>query len=196
MTFIANTDSSNNITSLTIYIVDEPAKQVNKEEMTVYAAYQLYETEKEAQKALKKLSGKTGYELIDVFASLKHTEKVTEYTEEGYLPGYVITENVTIGLDLAKADISDENLKNWLFDANRKASDVEIVAAKDGKGFYLVTFVSTEQTWTRNARTGWTEQQFADHMKTLVANYEINEAAMEKIEGIITTTTASTTTGK
>ena len=196
LTFIATTDSSNNVTSLTIYIVDEPAKQVNDEEKTVYAAYQLYETEKEALKALKKVSGKTGYELIDLFASLKQTEQVKEYTEEGYLPGYVITTSPTIGLDLTKADISDENLKNWFFDEARQAGNVEIVERKDGKGYYLAVFLSSEQAWTRSARTGWTEKQFADHMDTLMADYVINEEVMNKIEGVITTTTASTTTGK
>ena len=192
LTFIATTDSKNNVTGLTIYIVDEPAKQVNDEDPTVYGAYQLYETEKEAKKALKKLNGKTGFELLDVFTSLKLTEEIGDDDDQGYAPGYVITTSPTVGIDLTKSDISDENLKNWMFSADRKPYNVEIIEAKDGKGYYLAVFASTEKAWSRSARTGWTETTFADHMKTLVVGYEINEEAMEKIEGVITTTTSTT----
>ncbi len=194
LTFIANVDSKNNVTSLNIYIVDEPAVQKNDEEMTVYAAFQLYETEKEAQKALNKLKGLTSFELLDMFTSFKQREEMDETNEEGYFPGYVITTSPSISVDFTKADISDENLKNWLFDATRKADDVAIVQTKDGKGYYLVAFSSTEQAWLRNARTGWINESFKNHIEELVKDYEINEAAMEKIEGVITTTTASTTT--
>ncbi len=190
LTFIANVDSKNNVTSLTIYLVDEPAKQVNDEEMTIYAAYQLYETEKEAQKALKKLNGLTGFELLDMFTSFKHRKEMGDNNEEGYAPGYVIITSPTITVDMTKSDVSDENLKNWLFDANRQANDAEIIQTKDGKGYYLAIFSSTEQAWLRSARSGWINEAFAEHMKTLVADYEINEEAMEKIEGVITTTTS------
>ena len=194
LTFIATTDSSNNVTSLNIYLVDEAANQKNDEEMTVYAAYQLFETEKEAIKALKKLNGLTSFELLDAFTALRHREEMGDDNEEGYVPGYVITTTPTVGVDLIKSDITDENLKNWLFDETRKENDVEIIASKDGKGFYLAVFSSTEQAWLRSARTGWVNEQFTEHMKGLIANYKINEEVMDKIEGVITTTTASTTT--
>ena len=198
LTFIANVDSKGNVTTLTVYIVDEPAKQVNDEESTIYAGYQLFETKKEAEKALKKLNGKTGFALIDLFSSLKITEEMGKNNEEGYYPGYVVTTSPTIGLDLTKSDISDENLKNWFFDANRKAGDTQIVEAKDGKGYYLATFVNGEQAWSRSARSGWTNEQFESHMKDVIANggYEFNEDAMSKIEGVLTTTTAPVTTTK
>ena len=191
LTFIANVDSSNNVTSLTIYLVDEVAKQVNDEEMTVYAAYQLFETEKEAVKALKKLNGLTGYELLDMFTSFKLREEMGEDNEEGYAPGYVITSSPSISVDMTKADVSDENLKNWLFDANRKGDDYEIIAAADGKGYYLAVFSSTEQAWLRNARSGWVNESLEAELKKLVADYSINEEVMEKIDGVITTTTGS-----
>lgn len=190
LTFIANVDSKNNVTSVNIYIVDEPAKQVNDEEKTVYAAFQLYETEKEAQKALKKLNGLEDFELLDMFTSFKQREEMGDNNSEGYAPGYVIITSPTISVDLTKSDVSDENLKNWLFDDNRQANDFDIVQTKDGKGYYLVVFSSTEQAWLRSARTGWVNEAFTEHMKTLVADYEINEEAMDKIDGVITTTTA------
>lgn len=195
LTFIANVDSKNNVTSLTVYIVDTPAAQVNDTENTVYAAYQLFETQKDAQKALKKLGGKTGFALLDLFSSLKISETMDKNNEEGYYPGYVVNTSPTIGLDFVKADIPEENLKNWLFDESRQNFDVEIVETKDGKGYYLVLFVSAEQAWTRSARTGWTNEKFTEHMKDVVANgnYELNEDAMSKIEGIQTTTPATTT---
>ncbi len=198
MTFIATVDSKNNVTGLTIYIVDEPAKQVNDEEDTVYAVYQLFETEKEAKKALKKLGGKTGFALLDLFSSLKITETMKEGNAEGYYPGYVLSTNPTVGLDFTESDIPDENLKAWLFDDARQAFDVEIVQTKDGKGYYLVLYASGEEAWTRSARTGWTEEKFAEHMKSVIANgnYEFNEDAMSKIEGVLTTTTAPATTTK
>ncbi len=196
LTFIATTDSKNNVTGLTIYIVDEPAKQVNDEEKTVYAAYQLYETEKEAQKALKKLNGLEGFELLDMFTSFKLREEMEEDNENGYYPGYVVTTSPTIGVDMVKSDVSDTNLKNWLFDANRKANDFEIVQAANDKGYYLVVFSSTEQAWLRSARSGWVDEAYENHIKELVKDYTINKAAMEKVEGVITTATTTTAATK
>ena len=195
LTFIANLDSKNNVTSLTVYIVDVPAAQVNNTEPSVYAAYQLFETQKDAQKALKKLGGKTGFALLDLFSSLKISETMGKNNEEGYYPGYVINTAPTVALDFTKSDIQDENLKNWLFDESRENFSMEIIEAKDGKGYYLALFVSGEQAWTRSARTGWTTEKFTEHMKEVVANgnYELNEDAMSKIEGIQTTTPATTT---
>ena len=192
LTFIANVDSNNNVTSLTIYLVDEVAKQVNDEELTVYAAYQLFETEKEAVKALKKLNGLTGYKLLDMFTSFKLREEMGDNNEEGYAPGYVITSSPSISVDMTKADITEENLKNWLFDANRKADQYEIIAAADGKGYYLAVFSSSEQAWLRKARSGWVNESLENELKKLVADYSINEEVMEKIDGVISTTTAPT----
>ena len=198
LTFIAAVDSKNNVTSLSVYIVDEPVKQVNDETDTIYAGYQLFETEKDAQKALKKLGGKTGFALLDLFSSLKITEEMGKNNEEGYYPGYIVTTSPTIGLDLTKTDITDDNLEAWLFSAERKDGDVEIIANKDGTGYYLALFSSGEQAWLRNARTGWTEEKFSAHMEDVIAKggYEFNEDAMSKIEGVITTTTAPATTTK
>ena len=112
--------------------------------------------------------------------------------EEGYAPGYVITSSPSISVDMTKADITDENLKNWLFDANRKADQYEIIAAADGKGYYLAVFSSSEQAWLRNARSGWVNESLENELKKLVADYSINEEVMEKIDGVITTTTAPT----
>ncbi len=191
LTFIANVDSKNVVTSLTMYLIDEPATQKNNEDMTVYASYQLYETEKEAQKALKKLNGLTGSELLDAFSALKHRE-------EDKLSGFVSTISPMTGVDLTKADVTDDNLEKWLFDENRAANNVEIIAAttKDGKsaGYYLAVFFSTEQAWLRDARTGWVNEALTDQIDELVKDYKFNEEAMEKIEDAPTTTTASTTT--
>ena len=191
LTFIASVDSNNNVTSLTLYLVDEVAKQVNDEELTIYAAYQLYETEKEAVKALKKLNGLTGYELLDMFTSFKIRTEMGDDNDEGYAPGYVITSSPSISVDMTKADVTDENLKNWLFDANRKANQYEVIAAADGKGYYLAVFSSSEQAWLRNARSGWVNETFEAELKKLVADYSINEEVMKKIDGVITTTTGS-----
>ena len=112
--------------------------------------------------------------------------------EEGYAPGYVVTTSPTISVDMVKSDITDENLKNWLFDANRQADNVEIIKAADGKGYYLAVFSSSEQAWTRNARSGWVNEAFEAHIQTLVGDYKINDEAMAKVEGVITTTPAAT----
>lgn len=192
LTFIATTDSKNAITGLTIYIAhaeDDKAvvQQVYDEEKTVYAAYQLFKTEAEAQKALKKLNGKTGFELLDVFTSLKQTEEFGQNNTEGYAPGYVITTSPTIGVDLTKSDVTDANLADWLFTSNPAAYSTNIIAAKDGSGYYLAVFASSEAAWKRNARTGWVDEAFTEHMKTLVVNYSINEKAMAKVDGVVTT---------
>ena len=193
LTFIATTDSKGNITSLTIYMVDTPAVQENDTTKSVYGAYQLFETKKEAQKALDKLKGKTGFELLDIFTSFKHTEKVEEYVDGGHLPGYVSTTSPTIGVDLKDSSVSDKNLKKWLFETNHDNYDVEIIEAADGKGYYLAVFASSEETWSRSARSGWVDEAFTEHMKTLVEGYEINEKVMEKIDDVVTTTAETTT---
>ena len=195
-TFIATTDSKNAITGLTIYIAhaeDDKAvvQQVYDEEKTVYAAYQLFKTEAEAQKALKKLNGKTGFELLDVFTSLKQIEEIGENNTEGYAPGYVITTTPTIGVDLTKSDVTDANLANWLFNSNPAAYSTNIIAAKDGSGYYLAVFASSEAAWKRTARTGWVDEAFTEHMKTLVGNYSINEKAMAKVDGVVTSVTGA-----
>jgi hypothetical protein len=172
-------------------MVDKAAEQDNDTTKTVYGAYQQFETEKEAQKALNKLNGKTGFELLDLFTSFKHVEEVKEYVSGGHYPGYVEITSPTIGVDLNDSGVSDKNLKEWLF-GNRNAYDTAVIAAEDGKSYYLVVFASSEEAWTRSARSGWVDESFTEHMKTLVEGYTINESAMEKIDGVITTTTAAT----
>ena len=196
MTFIATTDSKNAITGLTIYIAhaedEKPVvQQVYNEEKAIYAAYQLFKTEAEAQKALKKLNGKTGFELLDIFTSLKQTEEIGENNTDGYAAGYVITTSPTIGVDLTKSDVTDANLKAWLFDSNPAPFSTNIIAAKDGSGYYVAVFASAEAAWKRTARTGWVNEAFTEHMKTLVAGYAINEKAMAKVDGVITTATGA-----
>lgn len=196
LTFIATTDSKNAITGLTIYIAhaedEKPVvQQVYNEEKAIYAAYQLFKTEAEAQKALKKLNGKTGFELLDIFTSLKQTEEIGENNTDGYAAGYVITTSPTIGVDLTKSDVTDANLKAWLFDSNPAPFSTNIIAAKDGSGYYVAVFASAEAAWKRTARTGWVNEAFTEHMKTLVAGYAINEKAMAKVDGVITTATGA-----
>ena len=191
LTFIATTDSKGNVTSLTIYMVDTPAVQENDTTKTVYGAYQSFETKKEAEKALKKLEGKSGFELLDLFTSLKHTEKVEEYVDGGHYPGYVEITSPTIGIDLQESSVSDKNLKEWLF-GDRTPYDVEIIESADGKSYYLALFASKDEAWTRSAKNGWVDEAFTEHMKTLVEDYELNEDAMAKIDGVVTETTAAT----
>lgn len=192
LTFIATTNTKNEVTGLTIYMVEKAAAQDNDTAKTVYGAYQQFETEKEAQKALNKINGKTGFDLLDLFTSFKHTKEVKEYVSGGHYPGYVEITSPTIGVDLTESSISDANLKKWFFEDARNNYDVAIIKSKDEKSYYLAVFASSEEAWTRSARSGWVDEAFTEHMKTLVADYEINESAMEKIDGVITTTTAAT----
>ena len=201
-TFIATADSQNKITGFTLYLVDEPVKQIkNGEDQTVYGGYMLFETEKEAQKALKKLNGKTGFELLDVFGSFKSTHEVTdeEYLKEtGNFPGYVTITTPTIDVDMKKTDVSDSGLKEWFFASDRNAYEVTIIKetvsetdAKNGKvaGYYLAAvFASSDIAWKRTAKSGLASELFTEHMKNVIAegNYEINEKAMAKIDGVVT----------
>ena len=122
---------------------------------------------------------------------MKQTEEIGENNTDGYAPGYVVTTTPTIGVDLTKSDITDANLKAWLFDSNPAPFSTNIIAAKDGSGYYLAVFASSEIAWTRNARTGWVDEAFTEHMKTLVVNYSINEKAMAKVDGVVTTATGA-----
>lgn len=189
ITFIVTTDSknANSITGITLYLVDEEVKQTFDEEKTIYAAYQLFETEAEAQKALKKLNGKTGFALLDLFTSLKHTNEVEEYTSGGHLPGYIETTSPTIGIDLTESSISDKNLKEWLFAADRQAYDIKVIKAEDESGYYLALFASTELSWKRTAKNGWVDEAFTNHLKDLISEggYEIREKALAKIKDAV-----------
>lgn len=186
-TFIATTDSSNNITGATIYLVDEPMTQVKKEDVVVYGAYLEFGSEKAANKAYKQIKDKVGFELLDKFTSLKATE------ENG--TGDPIVTSATIDFALTKDSVTDENLENWLFSADRKAGDIAVVEGKDG-GFYLVTFVSSEQTWLRTARTSWVDAEVKAHLQDLVkeGGYEMNQDSLNKIEEVTTAATTPATT--
>ena len=190
ITFIATTDSKNtsSITGITLYLVDEEVKQAYDEEKTVYAAYQLFETEEEAQKALKKLNGKTGFALLDIFTSLKHTNEVEEYTSGGHLPGYVETTSPTIGIDLTEGSVSDKNLKEWLFADDRQAYDIKVIKAEDDSGYYLALFASSELSWKRDAKSGWVNEAFTSHLEDLISEggYEIREKSLAKIKDLVT----------
>lgn len=196
-TFIATTDSKNasSITGITLYIAHaeedkDVVEQVYDEEKTVYAAYQLFETEEEAQKALKKLNGKTGFALLDIFTSLKHTNEVEEYTSGGHLPGYVETTSPTIGIDLTEGSVSDKNLKEWLFADDRQAYDIKVIKAEDDSGYYLALFASSELSWKRDAKSGWVNEAFTSHLEDLISEggYEIREKSLAKIKDLVTET--------
>lgn len=190
LTFIATTDSKYNVTSLTIYIVDKPAEQVKTEEAVVYGGYLSFATEKEANKAYKKLKEETGFSLLDKFTSLQATTTDAD--------GHESVTGSTVDQAFKKSAISEENVKNWLFDANRKANDIAVVQAKDGKSYYLVIFISTEATWLRTARTSWIDAEITEHLDALVKDggYTLNEDSMAKIEDLVTTTAPTTTTTK
>ncbi len=190
ITFVPATDSSGNATgTYNIYLVDESMKQVKKEDAVYYGGYLLFETEKEANKALKQLQDKTGFALSDAFMALTATTKDDNGKES--------VVSATVSTNLTAASITDENLKNWLTSTDRKANDKAVVAAKDG-GYYFAFFFSTEQTWTRTARDSWVESEVSDHIAQLVKDggYEMNKTNLEKITNApteATTTTAAAT---
>jgi len=186
ISFFAATDSSGKATgSYNIYLIDEPMKQVKKEDAVIYGGYLLFESEKEANKALKGLGDKTGFPLVDHFVALSATT-TNDKGEQSQTAA-------TVSSSIKKETISDENLKNWLFSADRKANDKTVLQAKE-KGYYVAFFMSSEQTWLRTARDGWISAEVASHIDQLVKDggYKLHEENMEKVEGLITT--AETTT--
>ena len=178
LTFIATTDSNNKVTGLTVYIVKEVAKQVKTEDTVVYGGYLSFSTEKEANKAYKQLKNKTGFDLLDKFVSLTSTSK-DEKGEE-------TTETPTIDFALTKSSVSETAVKDWLF-GDRQKNDLAVVAGSDGK-YYLVVYVSSEQTWLRTARTDWIDAEITAHLEKLVKDggYAFNADVMAKIEDVAT----------
>ena len=126
LTFVVTTKTESGetvISDITIYMVDTPAVQENDTDKTVFGAYQLYETEKEANKALKELKDKTGIDLYDSFSDLVYREKLGYDTE---VPGYVYIQKPYLNATINEDTLSNEKLKEWFFDGNRKNNDVGI----------------------------------------------------------------------
>ncbi len=184
LTFIAATDSKNNVTTLTIYLVKEVAKQVTDETEAVYGGYLSFATKKDAEKAYKQLQKcKTDFAVLDKFISLESTSKDAN--------GEEVVNRATLDFALKKDSSSIEaNVKNWLF-GERDSFDFEVVESADGKSYYLVVFVSKEGTSLRTARTDWIDEKLLTHLDNLVKDggYTFNEEALNKIEDVTTTTT-------
>ncbi len=178
LTFIATTDSNNKVTGLTVYIVKEVAKQVKTETPVVYGGYLAFSTEKEANKAYKQLKDKTNFELLDKFVSIKSTSKDADGEETVATP--------TIDFALTESSVSETAVKNWLF-GDRQKNDLAVVAGTDGK-YYLVVYMSKEQTWLRTARTDWIDAEITSHLDNLVKDgrYAFNADVMAKIEDVAT----------
>lgn len=174
------------VTGYKVYIVVEPMKLLQTEDATVYGGYLKYESEAAANEAFNSLKDKKGFDLWHAFQALSVT------TGEGEKQ---TTTNATLETDIVEADLTDENLKKWMFDKERKADDLKVVASKDGKAFYLSYFKSTEQKWTRNTRDEWVTAELTEILDKLVSDggYKLDQGILDKI-GEPTPTTAPETT--
>lgn len=99
----------------------------------------------------------------DNFAALADKDKYGDGLYEGGL-----RENAD------KGSISDE-VDEWLYDAQRKAGDCEIIAVGD-KGYYIVYYVGDgDVKWQLNADTSLTNDKYSDEYEALADKYSVSE---------------------
>ena len=113
-----------------------------------------------AAEALATLSGKSGYDLSDALSALSSSAKVST--------------------EITKDSITDENLKNWLFDDARTENNTAVVNATDGKSAYVAIFFEKSETWVNSAKTNYVEDQMTSWIDGLASKYTPNEKVLDK----------------
>ncbi|MBQ9804925.1 MAG: hypothetical protein IJW49_00225 [Clostridia bacterium] len=163
-----------------VCIVIDEVKQDKNTDPQVYGGYLLFETKGEADKALKNLGKKTGFELWHAFSALSVT------TGEG---DDETTTAATVSSTMTKDSITDTALENWLF-GERTGNDVAVIKGTDG--YYLAYFFTSDETWIRTAKDDWVAEKLTENLAELVKGYEINQKNLDKIgEPKLTTDTTT-----
>ncbi|MBQ8416106.1 MAG: hypothetical protein IJX13_04300, partial [Clostridia bacterium] len=154
-------------------IVVTPMELSKDETDTVYGGYLLFDSKEEADAAKATLNGLKGFDLWNTFAALTSVTKGKDDKET--------TNNAKVENALTKEDITNADLEGWLFHADRKEGDVEVVKCADG--YYLAYFFSAEKQYLRDAKNEWVSDELSDIVDKLVADggYVVNADALNAI---------------
>ncbi len=161
-----------------VCVVSSPMKS-NKEdkmELTVYGGYLLFKTESEANAALNQLQGLYGFKLWNEFSTL--TAVTTTGTGENQKE---TTKAATVDTALTSSELSDKELREWLFHADRKMDDRAVI--KTSSGYYVAYFNSKSETWLRTAKDSWVASTMTDILTKEVEDggYKLDQEQLNKI---------------
>lgn len=105
---------------------------------------------------------------------------------------YTLSPNTKVQSAFSEGAISDEALKNWLFDTeNRQAND--IYCANGEKTSYIGIYLGSSASWEAAAKEDWVTAQVDNWIAGLTAGYTVNEKALDRIGTTTAVTTAATT---
>ena len=129
----------------------------------------------DAKAALETLKDKTDLDLLNALSALDSSAKVSTT------------------IKLSDASAADEKLSEWLFNKDRKANEMSVITAKDGKSAFVAVFIEKQEAWASAAKTNYVTEQLQEWVDGLAEKYTPNEKALNKLGE--PTTTVETTTG-
>ena len=184
------------------YFVTQKTDDVTKEKYDVYTAYMVtgtpmyivhedvvnggfatFKKEEDAKKALESLNGLTGIVLRNDFEALKDAQSIVYDSS----------------LDEGQTDAYHIYLTDWMFSADRKANDCQIVSA--GDKFSVCVYFGTMDSADRTAKDGIINDRVKAEVDKLAAAvdengkpiYQINERIIEKMNAFEETGTETVT---
>ena len=166
-------ESGEEITTYNVYLVLANPMHIDTE-LYVNGGYLSFTKEDStaAQALAESLAGKTGEDLKTAL-STKSTSAVTSES-------------------ISPASVTDENLKAWLFSADRKANDYTVLDNAAGTSKYVAVYLGSEEAWKLSAISGATSARVTEHVAGFTANYTVRERALARV-GQPTPETTTTT---
>ncbi len=130
----------------------------------------------EADALLKKLQGKTGYDLTKLLSNLN--------------------DSAVVSTSFGESSFSDKKLKEWFTADGKNANGMEVFASEDGKAYYLAVYLDKLESWANTAKTSIIDEKVDEWLSPLKKKgvYQTSEKALDKLGEYITTTAAPSTT--
>ena len=136
-------------------------------EAVIRGGYVAFGSTAEAEAALEKLSGLTGYALLNALSDLGSDATVSNLIRESAVDGA---------------------LKTWLFSDTRAANDAAVVKVLSDDGseetVYVAVFVQKLEAWESTARSNYASDSTADWLDGVVESngYAVSEKALKKVK--------------
>ncbi len=185
----------------------EVKKTVDKKEVVTYNAYIVVKNEKASASNMLYLDTESvvngGYLLFSGtdHAAAAEAGKATlegkKYTDLVNALSALSSNNTTpTTSNSIKVDsLTDDNLKAWLFSADREANTYDVFESKDGKGTYVAVFVEKAEAWQASAKSSYVNEELTEWVEELSESYTPSERILNKLgEPTTTAETAATTT--